>query len=121
MYCEYEGDVLCQSVTSHLYKSVSSGRARLTFKHVHTSWQCHLTKAPRLCCRQGPKCAIMNGHVVGGSTIRRAIKMNSVGARTLKPRPGGASSYLHMQIVVTPDPCSHQEKPIKILIISCLP
>lgn len=35
----------------------------------------------------------------------------------VKPRPGGVFSYLHMQILVTPDPYPHQEKPIKTLSI----
>lgn len=38
---------------------MSSGKAHLTLKRVHTSQQCHLTKVLRLCCRRGPKCMII--------------------------------------------------------------
>lgn len=43
VHCKYEGDVLCQSVMSHLNKCVSLGTTSLAFSmfihHINAAWQ----------------------------------------------------------------------------------
>lgn len=135
MCSKYEGDVLCQSVMSHLNKCISSGWASLAFSkyihHINVIWQKH-----HICIADssfGPKvcesvCACVYMCVwegVGGcrQKDRKAEKENKHRERwdsmaeRVKPRPGGFFIYLHMQILVTPDPYPHQEKPIKTLFI----
>lgn len=141
MYCNYEGDVLRQSVMSHLNKCVSSGSASLAFSmyihHINVTWQKHpiciadSLVGAKVCVTLWCVCACV---CVGVCVCRekgrarqwqKQMKINRIRKREredlkavrVKPRPGGVFSYLHMQILVTPDPYPHQEKPIKTLFI----
>lgn len=70
MYCEYEGDVLHQSVRSHLDKRVSSGSAQLSMCTLHSNVIYESTALGLAVLR----CAIVNTRMVGGYKILRATK-----------------------------------------------
>lgn len=121
MYCKYEGDVLCQSVMSHLNKCISSGSASLAFSmyihHINVTRQKHpICIADSLVgakvCESARTCVGLRACLGVCAEKMRERKRETVTetkenkqkqrgredskAERVKLRPGGVLGYLHM-------------------------